>query len=234
MLWLFDEFILGLVKQIKFLCLYTKDPISSRITLILLIIGFYAFINQVFTVTEMVFTQRDAYIKLRQEKLDETLKQHRLIVDDMYHGREFVDKKTGVLIEEFESIKNFFSKPIHVAHLHVKCRFVNSSIDNSQLPRNIVFHIEFSPEEYEGEFRPEFGTTLKILRRRVYHLIKDTEAYRKLESKLKLPSTASKNVKLFNTLYEELGLNLDDIQLCFLKIETGDTITCDFSYDMYT
>ncbi|AMD21757.1 HFL099Cp [Eremothecium sinecaudum] len=227
--WHYEGQLLDWTRKIPFLQQYTNNPISSRITLFLLLMGSLAFVNELYITIEMAFVQKETYQELRQRKLDEALRDHKLIVDDTFHGKEFLDEKSGIVIEEFESMANFFAKPVHVAHLFVRCTVKSSSINESDLPGEMTFHVEFSPEEYEMQRRTEFGTSLEVLRRKLYHLFKDTDSYRRLEKDHNVSFSISKNVKIFNTFDEELNTDLDDIQLCFLKLETGDTICCEFT-----
>ncbi|AET40463.1 Erg29p Ecym_6062 [Eremothecium cymbalariae DBVPG len=226
--WHYEDILLKWLRQIPYLKEYTEERVSSRITLFLIIMGAFACINELYITIEMTFIQKETYEELRRRKLNETLKDHRVVLDDSYHGREFLDEKTGIVIEEFESREKFFSKPVHVAHLYANCRVLDGSDEARSLGQLLNFHIEFSPEEFEDQRRPEFGTSLKVLRRRLYHLFKDTEIFRTLAADKGTDFTVSKSVKIYNTFDEELPTNLDDVQLCFLKIETGDTINCKF------
>ncbi|AGO12718.1 AaceriADR247Wp [[Ashbya] aceris (nom. inval.)] len=226
--WKCDDMLLHWIRDVKFLRTYTADNVSARITLFLCAMGLFALINELYITVEMSFVQKETYEELRQRKLEEALKTHRMVLDDSYHGKEYLDEKTGLVIEEFESREKFFAKPVHVAHLYVECRVLDSSAGERPIFDAFTYHIEFSPEEYESELRPEFGTALRVLRRRLYHLFKDTDAYRDLAAKRQVQFTVSNGVRLYNSLDEVLPQEFDDVQLCFLKMETGDTIRCDY------
>lgn len=220
----------------RFPCMaeYTYDPISARITLFLLVVGTMAFINELYITIEMTFLQKETYAELNKAPLNvEDLRNHRMVMDDEFHGREWWDEKSGIVIEEFESRERFFAKPVHVAHVYVECNIIDGETGSDLLSRPFQFHIEFSPEEYENEKRPEFGCKLIVLRRKLYHFFKETELYQELvahnsKKDESVRFTVSSGVKIYNAAKELLPTAIDDIQLCFLKIETGDSIRCDF------
>lgn len=204
---------------------FVHDKISGRITLFLMVVGTMALINELYITIEMTFLQKDTYEELNKGYIDESLKLHKMIVDDKYHSREYTDEKSGIVIEEFEDRDKFFAKPVHVAHLYVMCNVLQDK--KKLLAKPLQFHIEFSPEDYEDEKRPEFGCRLRVLRTKLYHFFKDTELFDEL---VKDPKnfTVSRGVNIYNTLKEPLPCEIDEVQLCFLKIETGDTIECNF------
>lgn len=203
---------------------FVHDKLSGRITLFLLTVGTMAFINELYITIEMSFLQKETYEELNKGYIDESLKLHRMIVQDNYHSREYLDEKSGIVIEEFEDRDKFFAKPVHVAHLYATCTVLKDG--KPVLAKPLQFHIEFSPEDFEDEKRPEFGCRLRLLRTKLYHFFKDTQLFLDL---VKDPEsfTVSEGVKIYNSANEPLPCTIDDIQLCFLKIETGDTVKCD-------
>ncbi|AAS52167.1 ADR247Wp [Eremothecium gossypii ATCC 10895] len=226
--WKCDAVLLQWIRDVKFLRTYTADDTGARITLFLCVMGLFALVNELYITVEMSFVQKETYEELRQRKLEEALKTHRMVLDDSYHGKEYLDEKTGLVIEEFENREKFFAKPVHVAHVYVESRVLDSSAGERPIFDAFTYHIEFSPEEYESERRPEFGAALRVLRRRLYHLFKDSDTYRELAAKRQLQFTVSNGVRVYNSLGETLTADFDDVQLCFLKMETGDTIRCDY------
>ncbi|SCV02155.1 LAMI_0G16358g1_1 [Lachancea mirantina] len=217
-----------ILRRYDFFATYMTDLASARITLFLLVVGTLAFINELWITIEMSFLQRETYGELYRGSIDEALRSHRMVQNDEYHGREWLDERTGIVIEEFETREKFFAKPVHVAHVYVNCNVRNSENGDILLSEPLAFHIEFSPEEYEKEKRPEFGSSLIVLRKKLYHFFKDCDLYQDLSKQNEKPFTVSQGVQIFNSLGEELPTNIDDIQLCFLKIQTGDTIECTF------
>lgn len=204
---------------------FVHDKLSGRITLFLMVVGTMALINELYITIEMTFLQKETYEELNKGYIDESLKLHRMIVEDKYHSREYTDEKSGIVIEEFEDRDKFFAKPVHVAHLYAMCNVLHNG--QRLLAKPLRFHIEFSPEDFEDEKRPEFGCRLRVLRTKLYHFFKDTELFHDL---VKNPAnfTVSEGVQIHNTLKERLPCEIDEVQLCFLKIETGDTIECNF------
>ncbi|QLG72379.1 hypothetical protein HG535_0D00870 [Zygotorulaspora mrakii] len=220
--------ILDRLSQTRYIQEVIHDTISGRITLFLMVVGTIAFFNELYITIEMSFLQKETYEELNKGYIDESLKLHKMIVSDEYHGREYMDEKSGIVIEEFEEREKFFAKPVHVAHLYVVCNILKD--ENPILSTPLQFHIEFSPEEYEGEKRLEFGCRLKVLRTKLYHLFKDSPLYDDLVENGS-NFTVSKNVRIYNTLDELLPTTIDAVQLCFLKMETGDKIKCNFVID---
>lgn len=220
--------ILDRLSQTPYVKNVIHDRLSGRITLFLMVVGTIAFFNELYITIEMSFLQKETYEELNKGYIDESLKLHKMIVSDEYHSREYTDEKSGIVIEEFEERDKFFAKPVHVAHLYVTCNVLKDS--KEILSKPLQFHIEFSPEEYENERRAEFGCRLKILRIKLYHLFKDSSLYDDLISDAS-QFTVSKNVKIYNTYDELLPTTIDDIQLCFLKMETGSQIKCEYVID---
>lgn len=217
------------MRKLPFLEQYTNDAISARITLFLLIMGGFALVNEIYITVQMSALQMDTWEQLNNTKLDEDfIRNHKFIHDDSYHATEWLDEKSGLIIEEFESRDKFFAKPVHVAHIYVRCQVIDGTTNGTLLDKPITFHIEFSPEEFENEKRAEFGCSLRLLRSKLYHFFKDGEFHQKFTESVDRPFTITKNVRIYNTMDELLSTNLDDIQLCFLKMETGSTIYCEF------
>ncbi|GMM54713.1 Erg29 protein [Maudiozyma humilis] len=203
------------------------DPLSGRITLYLIILGGFALIQEIWVSIEMTLLQKETYDELSVGRIDEGIKLHRMIQSDDYHAKEYKDEKSGIIIEEFEDMDKFFSKPVHVSDV-----FVNGQIlvnGESVLDKPLRYHIEFSPEDFEDEKRQDFGCSLHVLRLKLYHLFKDSSLFREYNGAKEF--TISRNVRIFNKIGEVLPTNIDEVQLCFLKIETGDTITCEFIID---
>ncbi|CEP61008.1 Erg29p LALA0_S02e04676g [Lachancea lanzarotensis] len=228
---------ISLLRKISYMHDYTNDPTSSRITLFLATVGLMALVNEIYITIEMTILQRKAYDDLNNAPLDvENLRNHPLLIDDEFHGKEWLDEKSGIVIEEFEALNRFFAKPVHVSHLYVECNVVAKEVsENSEklLSEPFVFHIEFSPEEWELEKRPEFGCTLATLRRKLYHYFKDSDLHEEFVERGREvgsyePFTLSNGVSIYNTMQELLPTTVDDVQLCFLKMETGNTIKCKF------
>ncbi|EGA77369.1 YMR134W-like protein [Saccharomyces cerevisiae Vin13] len=85
-------------------------------------------------------------------------------------------RKAVLLLKSSKIAISFFAKPVFVSELDVECNVI---VDGKELLSTpLKFHVEFSPEDYENEKRPEFGTTLRVLRLRLYHYFKDCEIYR--------------------------------------------------------
>ncbi|CAB4254468.1 similar to Saccharomyces cerevisiae YMR134W Protein of unknown function that may be involved in iron metabolism [Maudiozyma barnettii] len=201
------------------------DPISGRITLYLIILGGFALIQEIWVSIEMTLLQKETYDELNVGRIDEGIKLHRMILSDEYHSKEYKDEQSGIIIEEFEDMDKFFAKPVHVSDIFVHGYIIVNGQQILDTP--LKYHVEFSPEDFESEKRQDFGCSLHVLRLKLYHLFKDSTFYKEY-NKNSNPFTISGNVKIYNKFGEKLEVNLDEVQLCFLKIETGDTIKCDF------
>lgn len=221
-----EEIIIQKLSESAYLSQFIHDKNSGRITLFLLVIGTIAFFQELYITIEMSILQKETYDELSRGKIDESLKLHKLLVSDEYHGKEYEDVKSGIIIEEFEDRDKFFSKPVHVSNVYIDC---NVKIDGDlALDKPLRFHVEITPEDFENEKRYEFGSTLRNLRVKLYHLFKDSAIYDELNPENKRKFTISQHVEIFNRHHELLDTSVDDVQLCFLKIETKDTIYCNF------
>lgn len=209
------------------------DKLSGRITLYLIVLGILATVQELYISIEMIFFTNQTYNILNVGHWDDSLKLQKMLLDnDSFHPTEFYDLKRQIIVETMEPHNMFHMKPVHVSQLYVNC-FIESNENQTDFENEILFkfNIEFSPDEFEETKRPEFGCTLKNLRIKLYHLIKDSQWFIDLIEEGTLTEqnfTISNNVKIFNK-YDELlnSKKFDEIQLCFLKIETGDTIRCD-------
>lgn len=222
----FEEKVIEKLKETPYVHQFIHDQHSARITLFLLVIGTIAFFNELWITIEMSLIQKETYDELNLGRIDEGLKLHRMIVSDEYHGREYKDEKSGIVIEEFEDRDKFFAKPVFVSELTVDCNIEKNG--KTILERPLSFHIEFTPEEWELEKRPEFGCPLSLLRLKLYHLFRDSRFYTELVDPSTDSFTVSKGIIIYNKMGELLPASVDSVQLCFLKIETGCHINATF------
>lgn len=219
--------IINLLKSTPYIHQFIHDPISGRITLYLLILGTFALIQELCISFEMICLQKETYDELNLGRIDEGIKLHRMLVSDEYHGKEWYDEKQGIVIEEFEDRDKFFSKPVFVSSLVIDGYIIVDGVEKLEKP--LKYRVEISPEEFEDEKRQDFGCNLHVLRTKLYHLFKDSELYNELmQGRDESSFTISKSVRVYNRLGEVLPTTVDDVQLCFLKLETGDRINCEF------
>lgn len=221
-----EDYFIGKLKEAPYIHQFIHDKHSARITLFLLVIGTIAFFQELWITIEMSLLQKETYDELNLGRIDEGLKLHRMIVSDEYHSREYKDEKSGIVIEEFEDRDKFFAKPVFVSEVTVDCNVEKNG--KIMLKKPLRFHIEFTPEEWEIEKRPEFGCSLGVLRLKLYHLFKDSKFYDEFVDPSQDTFTVSQGVRIFNRADEILPTNVDGIQLCFLKIETGCRIRATF------
>lgn len=156
----------------------------------------------------------------------------------------------GILLAIYESILHtgvalnlwsnpadevFQEIPVHCAHVYVSINLLKENDDDveekEQKPKRakyllkypIVYHFEFSPEEYADE---EFGTDLKFIKNKVYDWFQTSEVYHHHKKDV---GEVSKNDLSFYTKKGKL-LKGDDECLCHLGVDTGDTIYCVVRY----
>lgn len=113
--------------------------------------------------------------------------------------------------------------PVHCAHVYVSIKVMVQKEDKereSLLEFPIVYHFEFSPDEYAHE---DYGTDLKFLRKKVHDWFMDSQVYYLHKSKFKSEITLDDL-----SLYNKKGKRLegDDDYLCDLDVNTGETVLC--------
>ncbi|RKP32862.1 hypothetical protein METBISCDRAFT_21125 [Metschnikowia bicuspidata] len=153
---------------------------------------------------------------------------------------------------EYHAKDIFKEVPIHCAHVYVKINFASSAKsdmvreiydikrknrcnvlkwnspkeleDEALLMRNYVkYHFEFSPEDFDDNPEPEFGSTVEHLRKHVLNMVSSSPVFVKyLESSELEPS----NVLVFNSKHEEVTTDDDKKYLSKIKIETDNLIEC--------
>lgn len=122
--------------------------------------------------------------------------------------------------------------PVHCAHVYVSINMLKQDEeieekDNSSrylLKYPVVYHFEFSPEEYAHE---EFGTDLKFIKSKVHQWFSTSELYHHHKDEIKEPITIN-DLTFYNK--NRKILKGDDEYLCDLDIGTGDTIFCVIRY----
>lgn len=214
--------------HVPFLKNYMYDKISTRITLFLIFLGILAIINELFITIDMFFLSRSTYQELKKVTNLEDLLNHELLNDPKYFAKELENGN-----EEFETMEHFFKKPVHVSHVSVYCALINGK-DRYQpiMDRPLKFTFEFTPEDFvNSKYSEDYGCNLYHLKLKIYHFFKDSNVYKELREKNEFDLdnfTVSKNIFLYNPMDELMdNPKLDQLPLCFLKIETGDRLKCE-------
>jgi hypothetical protein len=122
--------------------------------------------------------------------------------------------------------------PVHCAHVYVSINLVKKNEEETDdkgkpkflLKYPIVYHFEFSPEEYAHE---EYGTDLKFIKSKVHDWFSTSEVYHHHKKEIKEPVTVD-DLTFFSKKGKEL--QGDDEYLCDLDVGTGDTIFCVIEY----
>lgn len=152
---------------------------------------------------------------------------------------------------EYHAKEIFKEIPIHCAHVYVRLNAVdakdleklheyyNMKQDckynllrwkdlNEQggrlfkLKKFIRYHFEFSPEDFEMNETPEFGSTIGHLRSKILQLFEKSNIYQEYHDK----SYNTRHILIFNNNDEEISYEQDLNYLSKLQIETGQVIDC--------
>lgn len=115
--------------------------------------------------------------------------------------------------------------PVHCAHVYISINLLKDGerAPNFLLKNPIVYHFEFSPDEYAHE---EFGTDLKFIKNKVNKWFTTSEVYHHNKDDIKL--VGAENINFYNKKGKKLVG--DDEYLCDLGVDTGDTIFCVIQY----
>lgn len=141
---------------------------------------------------------------------------------------------TGVALGLWKNPANevFKEIPVHCAHVYVSINLLKKDDETNHnykrpeylLKYPIVYHFEFSPEEYAHE---EFGTDLKFIKGKVHDWFSTSEVYYHHKDEIREPITLN-DLTFYNKSRQML--KGDDEYLCDLDVGTGDTIFCVIRY----
>lgn len=150
---------------------------------------------------------------------------------------------------EYHAKDIFTEVPIHCAHVYVRLNVArNKDIDNVReyyrmkqkskynviswktllqlkalafLQEFIKYHFEFSPEDFEGNPEPEYGSTIEHLRQKTLTLLNSSVVFSQFT-----PVQSINQVLVYNSSSQEIGSdkNLEYLSKC--NIGTGDIIDC--------
>ncbi|KAG0681229.1 hypothetical protein C6P42_004313 [Pichia californica] len=136
--------------------------------------------------------------------------------------------------------------PVHCAHVYVSINLLKDGSDDEESEGNekddkkedkkennektkyllkypIVYHFEFSPDEYAHE---EYGTDLKFLKGKVHNWFESSEVY--YHHKKDIGEISTQDLSFYNK--KGKLIRGDDEYLCDLGVDTGDTIYCVIHY----
>lgn len=91
------------------------------------------------------------------------------------------------------------------------------------LKDSVKYHFEFSPEDFEENPEPEYGSTVEHLRKRVLSTITSSSVYVKYLQDITL---SAEDVLVFNSKYDEVRKDNNKEYLSKIGIETGNLINC--------
>lgn len=152
---------------------------------------------------------------------------------------------------EYHAKDIFTEVPVHCAHVYVRVNFARKTdVDQVrqyyQLKRDsaynilnwkhltdlgqqtfglkqfVKYHFEFSPEDFENNPEPEFGSTIEHLRQRVLDTVHESTIYSDFKNDTK--TFTSESVFLTNNKSTEVGKDHDKTYLSKIDIETGNVI----------
>lgn len=89
-----------------------------------------------------------------------------------------------------------------------------------RLPQFIKYHFEFSPEDFEGNAEPEFGSNIEHLRQKVLNTFFASPLCNRYDS----GKLQKDDVLIFNNKSVEVGPENDKTYLSKIHIETGNVI----------
>lgn len=89
-----------------------------------------------------------------------------------------------------------------------------------KLRQFVKYHFEFSPEDFEGNPEPEFGSNIEHLRQKVLTTFFASPLYSRFESK----KLTKDDVLIYNNKSAEVGSENDKTYLSKIHIETGNVI----------
>ncbi|ODV67618.1 hypothetical protein HYPBUDRAFT_108399 [Hyphopichia burtonii NRRL Y-1933] len=152
---------------------------------------------------------------------------------------------------EYHAKDIFTEVPVHCAHVYVRLNLIDSK-DNEflqqyytlrqsspfnvlnwtktnqlaanlfKLPRFIKYHFEMSPEDFENNPEPEFGSTIEHLRGKILHLFNTSDFYRDFRKNSQ--SLSKHDVRIYNNKNIEVKEDQDLQYLSKVHIETGNVI----------
>lgn len=152
---------------------------------------------------------------------------------------------------DYHAKEIFKEIPIHCAHVYVRINFARRDdvesvrkyyelkLDSSynilnwnklnavggnvfELDQFVKYHFEFSPEDFENNPEPEFGSTIHHLRNKIFSTFKQSS----IRDKLQFEESGLKplDVLIFNNRAKEVGSDNDTTYLSKIHIETGNVI----------
>lgn len=152
---------------------------------------------------------------------------------------------------EYHAKEIFTEVPVHCAHVYVRVNFARKSdlakvsqyyqlkqdstynILNWKrlnelgqqvfgLQKFVKYHFEFSPEDFENNPHPEFGSTIDHLRGKILDIIHGSSFYNDFKEDGK--NFSKDDVFLLNNKTVEVGHDLDNEYLSKIHIETGNVV----------
>lgn len=151
-------------------------------------------------------------------------------------------------IWEYHANDIFKEIPVHCAHLYCRVNVVRSKdldklneyyrlkhtsnaliswtretkllLEIFALPKFVKYHFEFSPEDFEMNKDPEWGSTVLHLREKIAALFSELDVYKQFHDNKPKPH----DVLIYDTRYSPVGKTLDGQYLSKVGIETGNVI----------
>lgn len=127
-----------------------------------------------------------------------------------------IDRTNEVRLKEYYDIKN---KSRYHNLLYWK-QLSDFNANLFRLNKFVKYYFEFSPDDFEMNKEPEFGSTILHLRNKILKLFNESELYRDYERDDVVPN----DVKIFNNQYKEVLIGENENYLSKCNIETGNTI----------
>lgn len=123
---------------------------------------------------------------------------------------------------ELEQVNaHFETNSNSVLHKYILNKFVSSPIKDAT---TITYNFEFSPEDFEMNDHPEFGSNVEHLRSKILHTFLDSRLANDVKNSGK--KLTNSDVIIFNHNFRFLDSSFDKEYLSKCNIETGDLINC--------
>lgn len=237
----YDQLLTSYLQSNSFTSNLLATPISKLITEFLIIVFIVLFSY------ETIYWS-GIYLKLWDYHAKDIFTEVPIHCSHVYIRLNFVDSENIELLDQYYQLKSNSTILLSKFHDHFNFNvkfdlagdFNNWKKLNSlsrevfKLQKFIKYYFEFSPEDFEMNEEPEFGSTIIHLRGRVLNLINDSEYLRQFNQSSGKKSDNSSdnnkneltvdNVKIYNNKNIEVGTHENDNYLSKCNIETGNTI----------
>lgn len=200
----FDTWFVDTLLQLGFTANLVQIPLSKLISEILVITFIVVF-------TYETIYWLGIYLGLWEYHAKDIFTEVPVHCAHVYIRLNVVDTKNARVVDEYYNIKRTTFSVLSWTTLN------QMASDIFHFPKFVKYHFEFSPEDFEGNPEPEYGSTVSHLRAKVLSLFETSDVYGSLR-------TGKERVRVFNNRNEEVTSDNDASYLSKVGIETGNVI----------